>query len=56
MIDFGSHFERCDLRSPGLRCDNPVYRESAAATELLGTRWVTCAITAVCDEINVVKP
>ena len=42
-------------RSPR-RCDNPVYRESVAGTELLGTRWVTCAITAVCDEINVVKP
>jgi len=36
--------------------DNPVYRESAAATELLGTRWVTCAITGVRDQINVVNP
>lgn len=26
MTDFGSHFERCDLESLGLRRDNPVYR------------------------------
>ena len=42
-------------RTPCSRC-SPVYRESAGATELLGTGWVTCAITGVCDQINVVKP
>ena len=42
------------LASSSVR-DNPVYCESAAATEPLGTRWVTCAITGVCDQINFVK-